>query len=185
MHTRHWRRGIATVLATGLLALGASAQNGAEGDVTIKEDTNVPKVQTTTAAQAKPVKPTIVDRDPFVNQITQSGIVSPTTPKIRPAVRPAAANNPEPQARPGADPVAANPPEEVPVVEIPAPEVTVNGIVLSSSGSQAIISTSVGTKLITAGQKLGDYRVSSIGQNYVAFSYGGTKTFKVPLASEF
>ena len=70
-------------------------------------------------------------------------------------------------------------------VDIPAPEVTISGIVRSGSGNQAIISTANGTRVITTGQKLGDYRVAAIGDKSVSFSYGGGKIFKVPMDSEF
>ncbi|MCA9780912.1 MAG: hypothetical protein KC800_29535 [Candidatus Eremiobacteraeota bacterium] len=187
MHTSYWRMGLAAVLATGLLATGASAQEGASGDVNIKEKSPaVTQTGDTGISETKVVKPTIVDRDPFVNQITVSRIVSPDRPSapVRPIQKISPGNNDkEPLGRPGADPIDDTVAVDVP--EIPAPEVKVTGIVSSGSGSQAIISTSNGTRMVTSGQKLGDYRVSSIGPNYVSFSYGEAKVFKVPLASEF
>lgn len=187
MHTSNWRTGIAVFLATGLLAAGASAQEGATGDVDIKEKSPaVTQPADTTSSETRMVKPTIVDRDPFINQMTSNRILTPdrTNSPIRPIKKISPGNNnAEPQARPGADPVDETVAVQEP--EIPAPEVTVTGIVSSGSGSQAIISTSAGTRMVSSGQKLGDYRVSSIGPNYVSFSYGETKVFKVPLASEF
>ena len=186
MHTSYWRMGIAAILATGILAVGATAQEGASGDVTIKEKT--PEVTTTTdatsSADTKPIKPAIVERDPFINQLHSNRFPDYDRPQVRPNPRPLKpdGNTQSPQARPDADPIATE--TEAPV-EIPAPEVTVSGIVSSPSGSLAIISTNVGTRMITAGEKLGDYRVSSIGTDYVAFSYGQTKVFKVPMDSEF
>ena len=187
MHTSNWRMGLAAVLATGLLAAGASAQEGASGDVDIKEKSPaVTQSGETATSESKMVKPTIVDRDPFINQMTSNRILTPDRPNslVRPIKKISPGNNDtEPKARPGADPID----DTVAVVEpeIPAPDVTVTGIVSSGSGSQAIISTSAGTRMVSSGQKLGDYRVSSIGPNYVSFSYGQTKVFKVPLASEF
>jgi hypothetical protein len=188
MHTSYWKMGIATILATGILAAGATAQEGASGDVTIKDKTPAVTAPNDAAspADAKPIKPTIVDRDPFVNQIFGSRVLPPRDGYQRPNPVPLKPADPQsktkPVARPDADPIATE--TEVPV-EIPAPEVTVSGIVTSPSGSLAIISTNVGTRMISAGEKLGDYRVSSIGADYVSFSYGQTKVFKVPMASEF
>ena len=187
MHTSNWRLGLAAVLATGLLAAGASAQEGASGDVDIKEKSPAATQSgETVTSETKMVKPTIVDRDPFINQMTSNRIVTPDRPNsgVRPIKTISPGNNDkEPNGRPGADPV--DPTVAVVEPEVPAPEVTVTGIVSSGSGSQAIISTSAGTRMVSSGQKLGDYRVSSIGPNYVSFSYGQTKVFKVPLASEF
>lgn len=189
MKADYWRQGVATILAAGLLAVGAVAQEGAEGEVNITDSapTETAQPETASEAPAKPIKPQIVERDPFVNQLL-TGNVIPTSTGSRPQTR-----NIKPvtkSADRGATVAAAAPPaaagEEVAEeVEIPAPEVTVTGIVSSGSGNQAIIKTNVGMKVINVGQKLGDYKVSSIGDTYVVFSYGGEKTFKVPLDSEF
>lgn len=188
MKAEYWRQGVATILAAGLLAVGAVAQDGAEGEVNITDSAPTEAAQPETAAEApaKPIKPQIVDRDPFVNQLL-TGNVIPTSTGSRAPTR-----NIKPVSKvadSGKTVAAAAPPaageEAEPEVEIPAPEVTVTGIVSSGSGNQAIIKTNVGMKVINVGQKLGDYKVSSIGSNYVVFSYGGEKTFKVPLDSEF
>ena len=183
MQTSPWKLGLAAILTTGIMVAGATAQEGASSDVTIKD--KAPAVTATDKAppdDARPVKPTIVERDPFVNQIFASKV----TPRniVRPNPKPLNPGNSsvEPQGRPDADPIATQ--TEVPE-EVPAPEVTVSGIVTSPSGSLAIILTSVGTRMISAGEKLGDYRVSSIGTDHVAFRYGDYKVFKVPMASEF
>lgn len=186
MKADYWRKGVATLMTAGLLAAGAVAQDGAEGEVNITE--TAPAATSTepaAKAPAKPIKPQIVDRDPFVNLLL-TGNVSAGTARSRPArsikrstPAAAAANN---KAGAAAGSVAA---EQPPEPEIPAPEVTVNGIVSSGSGRQAIISTGVGTRMISTGQKLGDYRVATIGPDYVTFSYGGTKNFKVPIENEF
>ncbi|MFA5505770.1 MAG: hypothetical protein WC314_21600 [Vulcanimicrobiota bacterium] len=183
MHTSHWRKGFAAILAAGLLATGASAQDGASGDVTIKDKTPVVSQSSDPTADdsARLIKPTIVDRDPFTNQLIENRLATPSSPQAdrRNTVSPGNDNR-EPKARPGADPIDYTVAVEQPA--IPAPEVTVTGIV---SGSQAIISTNYGTRVVTPGQKLGDYRVSAIGQNYVSFSYGQGQVFKVPMDSEF
>lgn len=184
MHTSYWKTGIAALLTGLLLGAGVSAQEGASGDVTIKNEK--PAVATSSASSAdadKIIKPAIVDRDPFINQLQRDGFANQDV-RPRPNPRPLKPDNSSqaPKARPDADPIATN--TEVPI-EVPAPEVKVTGIVVSSSGSQAIISTGQGMRMITTGQKLGDYRVSAIGADYVAFSYGGEKVFKVPMSSEF
>lgn len=195
MKADYWRKGVATVLTAGLLATGALAQEGAEGEVNIQDSAPAAtSTATETKPEARPIKPQIVDRDPFVNQLL-TGNISTSTAGSRPAARnirarPAAAASNSikaagttASAAPGAAAGAVG--EEAPEPEIPAPEVTVNGIVSSGSGRQAIISTGVGTRMISQGMKLGDYRVSTIGPNYVTFNYGGKKDFKVMIDSEF
>lgn len=182
MKAEHWRLGVATIMTAGLLAAGASAQNSAEGEVNIKDKTPAAASESEAAKPAgKPVKPQIVDRDPFVNQVI-TGTVRSTTAAVRPKPKSGTAAV---AAAKGATGGAAGKVEEVEEIEIPAPEVTVNGIVSSGSGRQAIISTSNGTRMITTGMKLGDYRVATIGPNYVTFSYNGEKNFKVQLENEF
>jgi Tfp pilus assembly protein PilP len=76
-------------------------------------------------------------------------------------------------------PVAENAAEGEEVEEqVPAPSVSISGIVSSGSGRQAIISTSNGTRMISPGMKLGDYYVANIGSDYVTFGYGGTQDFQ-------
>lgn len=193
MKADYWRKGVATVLTAGLLATGAVAQDGAEGEVNIKD--SAPAATSTpaeTQAPAKPIKPQIVERDPFVNQLLTGNISTSTAGsrpatrnvRARPATNPITAAGTTAAAAPGAAASGAVG-EEAPEPEIPAPEVTVNGIVSSGSGRQAIISTGVGTRMISPGMKLGDYRVSTIGPNYVTFNYGGKKDFKVVIDNEF
>lgn len=185
MKAEYWRRGVATVLAAGLLAVGAVAQDGAEGEVNIKDSAPAETSESEPEAvkEDKPIKPQIVDRDPFVNQLLTGNVVAGSAPSrarnIKPAPKPATS---------GSTVAAAKPDETVltePEVEVPAPDVSVTGVVTSGSGNQAIIKTNVGMKVISVGQKLGDYRVASIGSNYVVFAYGTGKTFKVPINSEF
>ena len=188
MKADYWRRGVATVLAAGLLAVGAVAQDGAEGEVNITDSapTETAQPEAASAAPAKPIKPQIVERDPFVNQLLTGNVVATSTGSRAPVrnIQPVSKSPTSGTTVAAAAPPAAG--EEVAEeVEIPAPEVSVTGIVSSGSGNQAIIRTNVGMKVVNVGQKLGDYRVASIGDTYVVFSYGGEKTFKVPLDSEF
>lgn len=183
MKADYWRQGVATILTAGLLAVGAAAQDGAEGEVNITDKAPTETSETASVKPAeKPVKPQIVDRDPFVNQLTTGTVFSSTTGTRSGArVRPKAGSS----AVAAADDELSDEDLEEEEEEIPAPEVSVKGIVSSGSGRQAIISTSVGTRMITTGQKLGDYRVSSITAGAVTFTYGGTQSFKIPLDSEF
>ena len=66
MQTSPWKLGLAAILTTGIMVAGATAQEGASSDVTIKD--KAPAVTATDKAppdDARPVKPTIVERDPF------------------------------------------------------------------------------------------------------------------------
>lgn len=177
MHTAHFRRGIVTALTTALLVAGASAQDGAQQDVNIKAQTQTPTVQAAPTSQ-KMVKPVLVDRDPFINQLQSNQLIRKPSPD-----RP----NPKVDRLPGLQTSQGSQTAESEAVAavVPAPDVKVNGIVTSGQERQAIISTSMGTRLISKGQKLGDYRVAAIGTNYVSFSYGGEKIFKVPMETEF
>ena len=180
MHTAHWRRGIVTALTTALLAAGASAQDGAQQDVNIKAQTQDPTVQTTSTSQ-KMVKPVLVDRDPFINQLQSNHFTGKTSPP-----KPDRYGDKDRGQQPTQITRSSQSTEsEAVAAVVPAPDVKVNGIVTSGKERQAIISTNVGTRLITTGQKLGDYRVAAIGTNYVSFSYGGEKIFKVPMETEF
>jgi hypothetical protein len=182
MKADYWRQGVATILTAGILAVGAAAQDGAEGEVNIQDKAPAAATETEAPEAApKPIKPQIVERDPFVNQLLTGNVGTSTSGTRGPRVRASSAGN----ASDGAAVASNAPEEEVEEVEIPAPEVTVNGIVQSSTGPQAIISTSVGTRMISPGQKLGDYRVSAIGAKSVTFTYGGEKHFKVEMDSEF
>ena len=188
MKADYWRQGVATILTAGILAVGAVAQEGAEGEVNITESTPTATSEAQpAAAPAKPIKPQIVDRDPFVNLLLTGNVISSSVSSRAPArsIKPRTPAPAVKSAQSGSTVAAAAPAEEEPEVEIPAPEVSVTGIVSSGSGNQAIISTSVGMKVISVGQKLGDYRVAAINPTSVVFSYGGQKTFKVPLESEF
>lgn len=184
MKADYWRRGVATIMTAGLLAVGAAAQDGAEGEVNITEA--APTATSEAAPEkpaAKPIKPQITERDPFVNQLTTGTVIGGSAPSRAARVKPAAAASSGDSGKAVAS--SGKTIENQEVEEIPAPEVKVTGIVMSGSGNQAIISTDVGTRMISTGQKLGDYKVSSISNKKVVFSYGGDKFFDVPLEPEF
>ena len=190
MKADYWRQGVATILTAGLLTVGAFAQDGAEGEVNIQDEAPAAVVEVEEEAPTvKPAKPQIVDRDPFVNQLMTGRVISRVAPT---------------RARGGGDDDTSEETfddndggdlddgggeefveEVVEEVVIPEPDVTVNGIVSSGSGRQAIITTPTQTLLVSHGQKLGDYYVSGIGSDYVTLNYGGQKSFTVNLASEF
>lgn len=195
MKNEFWRRGIVAILTAGLLAIGAVAQEGeATGEVKIEGD--APPAATATA-EVKPAtkvaKPMITNRDPFVNQLLTGEVTSGFTPRVRstrertataaPAgrsVRPAASAR---TISPGAN-VAAAAPEAPPAPVIPAPEVTIAGIVKAGGSRQAIVNAGASSYIVSEGQKLADYRVSSITDTAVTFTYMG-KSFKIPIDSPF
>lgn len=193
MRTDFWRQSAAALAAAGLLTLAAIAQEGeASGEVKIEGD----KPPAAAAAgeekkpTGKPVKPTITERDPFVNQVT-AGVVSPgaVSSRARTAsstggatVKPAAAaaSRSATGATKGVKGAAAEEPVEE--VIVPAPEVTITGIVKSGGGHVAIVNSGNMSYMVVPGQKLGDYRVSSITDTAVTFTHTG-KNFKVPIES--
>ena len=122
-------------------------------------------------------KPQIVERDPFVNQISDSVVIPP----IR-TIRPGGLNphyHEEPSLAPNDVPVeSANQPTVL------APEVSVAGIVGTDGSRQAILRAGGDTRIVKEGEKLSDYRVSRISSKAVTFSYGN-QDFRVELDSEF
>ncbi len=186
MNNVFWRQRAAAILAAGLLTVAAVAQEGASGEVKI-EGEKPPAATATEAAKpaAKPVKPTITNRDPFVNQVNAGTVSSGSTSRIRPAQSAGATVKPAAAAARGksAGAVAAAAAAE-PEVIVPAPEVTITGIVKSRGGHQAIINSGSNSHIVSAGQKIGDYRVAAITDTAVTFTNSG-KSFKVPIESQF
>ena len=188
MKTDFWRQGAAAILAAGLLATATVAQEGATGEVKIEGET--PPAATATAAPkpaAKPIKPAITDRDPFVNLVRSGVVVGGSAPRSRApqatrgaTVRPAATVAAGPSRAGAANPAAPQEPEVI----VPAPEVTITGIVKSRNGNQAIINSGANSHIVQAGQKIGDYRVAAITDTAVTFTNSG-KSFKVPIENEF
>ena len=165
MLTRNQQQGIIIALTAGFLSVGAQAQTG-----------NPSTISTLTKA-----KPILVERDPFVNQIRSTKLDSSfSVTKLHPQL----INSPVVKTDSNETPttsesrVVAATPE---VLVIPAPDVTISGIVSSGKGRQAIINSTGATRVITTGQKLGDYRVASIGKESVTFSYGDSDTFEISM----
>jgi Tfp pilus assembly protein PilP len=71
-----------------------------------------------------------------------------------------------------------------PVPQIAAPEVKVQGILLSGKGNRAIVVGPNSTFIVKQGDKLGDYKVASIADRRVVFSFKDKK-FPVVMESEF
>lgn len=190
MRTDFWRNGAAAILAVGLLAVAAVAQTGeASSEVKIEGDKPAAASSAEARPTVKPAKPVITDRDPFVNQVDAGVVTGGSAPRrtVRssgsaPSVRPAASGGVS-AAKASAKGMPAA--EEVePEVIVPAPEVTITGIVKSGSGNQAIVTSNSGSYIVRAGQKLGDYRVSAITDTAVTFTHTG-KSFKIPIDSQF
>lgn len=72
----------------------------------------------------------------------------------------------------------------LPPIEVPAPQVTIHGIISSNSGNRAILASPNKTYLVQRGDKLGDYTVESVNAKTVVFRYKD-KTFNLKLESEF
>jgi hypothetical protein len=120
-------------------------------------------------------KKIVSDRDPFVNmsgtsdsKITKSGAQKGKTVKAK--------------AKEGPNGDKAKPDKEE--VEIPPPNVTVQGILLSGTGNRAILTSPSMTYIVRQGDKLGDYKVSSVADKTVVFAFKD-KTFKLKLKDEF
>ena len=117
-----------------------------------------------------------VKRDPFINNQSAPAV----NHKIR---QPRQTDNQRFQDQrqtPSVTPATTLP---QPVIVVAAPEVTVNGIVASAGQRQAIISTSQGSRIVTVGQKLADYRVKAIDNKSVTFEAQG-QSFKINLGQE-
>ena len=122
-----------------------------------------------------------VKRDPFVshdNPAVQQPINRPKplhdTRVVSTPVTPSQ-NMDKPDA-----PVPVTPPV---AIVVPAPDVTVSGIVASAGQRQAIINTGSRSVIVTAGQQVADYRVKAIDAQSVTFEPHG-KSFKIPLGQK-
>ena len=102
-----------------------------------------------------------VTRDPFVNLVTSD----PTIVHQEPG-----SNSPKPQ-KPSDTTAPLKPIVKNPEPVVVAPQVSVQGIVLSASGNQAIVRSPKQTYLVKAGDKLGDYRVEEVQPETVVFRY--------------
>lgn len=165
-----------TVAATALAAtclVWAQPPQGAKETVVIKEDAKTATVKKDTLPSPAAAPRPRVTRDPFVKGGSGTAPVA-TTPVQPPKVTSV--------ATPGnaAGPTVIKPKE--PPVE--PPKVTVNGILMSGTGRQAIVVSPNNTFLVRVGQKLGDYRVSHIDRKQVVFTHKGKK-FPIKLENEF
>lgn len=189
MNSDYWRRGVAAVLTAGLLTAGAIAQDGASGEVEIEGQAPATTTKEPLVKAKKAVKPEITDRDPFVNTIASGDVVG--TVGIRRSTSAGGASVKAQKSSGGDDAVTEDDlgddlsAEDVEVVEIIAPEVTVNGIVGSGSGRQAIVVDASGsTHIVRAGQKIGEVYVSSVDSKSITLVHQG-KSFDYPMANEF
>ena len=162
MHNKFWRHTFLGLTTSALLLTTAHAQK-------------------TPSSETIPMtKPALVDRDPFVNQIDSPVSVSRPVhlekakgPFTNPHQTLTPQSTPEPQ-------VAA----DVATVEIDTSGLQVTGIIGLGQDRKAILSDGTDTKIIQVGQKLSDFRVASIGEDFVLLSRAGQE-FRVPLDSEF
>ena len=187
MNSDYWRRGVAAVLTAGLLTAGAVAQDGASGEVEIEDKAPVTAKKNSVVKAKKVIKPEITDRDPFVNSIASGDVVGTVGGR-----RTTSGGGGTVKAKSGGDDEGVEDEdfdgeggEEPEVVEIIAPEITVNGIVGSGSGRQAIVVDAAGaTHIVRAGQKIGEVYVSSVANKSITLVHQG-KSFNFPMASEF
>ena len=130
-------------------------------------------------AQDKPPLNThpIVERDPFTNTIP---------------------GNPDFNNRPSQQPVQTKPIKEAnthPDVSnghdvshdtevLNVPDVQITGIVSNQQGRQAILTSNSNTVIVSVGEKVGDFHVSSITPESVTLSYQG-RDHKIAMNSEF
>lgn len=183
MKTKFWRSGAATIIAAGLLSVAAIGQTGgAAGEVKI-EGNKAPAAVKAPAAPAKPAAPpTITDRDPFINQVDGGTVRGSTIRRTGSSKIGAAKAGSSVKSNKGAAAKGKDDAKEE--VIVPAPEVTITGIVKSGGSHQAIVTSASGSYIISAGQKLGDYRVASITDTAVVFTNTG-KSFKILIDSPF
>lgn len=152
----------------------AQPPQGAKETVVIKEETAPAKAQPkeTLPAPGTAPKPK-VNRDPFVH-----GAAAPPPPPPPTPDKPAAAGPAKTEG--GKEAVIT----DKPVVVVPAPEVKVQGILLSGKGNRAIVVGPNTTFIVKQGDKLGDYKVASITNKQVVFAFKDKK-FPIRLESEF
>jgi len=152
----------------------AQPPQGAKETVVIKEEA-APKSQPkeTLPSPSSAPKPK-VNRDPFVHGAAAAPPPPPPTPDKPPAAGPG-------KAEPGKGEAEIT---NTKVVVVPAPEVKVQGILLSGKGNRAIVVGPNTTFIVKQGDKLGDYKVSSITNKQVVFAFKDKK-FPIKLESEF
>lgn len=190
------------LLAASLLGLSLLLSTGC-GDTKTPDQTsqatpqNTPQPQATVAIQnespqpgpaeaTKPDAPQPIKR-PEVAKMGKDPFVNPFKPGSKPPD--VSQNNPPPtrQEANGPSTVTTNPqqqPDKTAGVEIPEPEFEVRGLVRSGGGMMALLSDKEKTRIVQAGQSVGEYRVSAIDNRGVTVTRGGQK-FRVKMKNEF
>lgn len=187
MKAEFWRKSVAALLAASLLSVAAVAQQG-EGEVDIEAEK--PAATATADGKAddgKPIKPQITERDPFVNTILSGEVNNMEDTRDMTRTRSTVSAADTRDAASGADAASADEAdgeEDIEEIEVPAPEVTITGIVGSSGGRMAIVSAGPSSHIVRVGQKMADYSVTSITDRSVTFTYM-SKSFEIPLIDEF
>lgn len=163
-------------VAVTCLSWAQPPQGGAKETITVTGESTPAKKppKESLPAPGSAPKPKVT-RDPFV----QGGGGEEAAPApVAANPTPAAAAAPPPpdmhKNQPGKKPEKVEPP-------VAAPQVTINGIVLSPRGNQAIVKGPSTTFLVKQGDKLGDYTVASIDQKRVLFTF---KDKKFPIAKD-
>ena len=166
MQAKLWRRGIMALTTVGFLLTTVNAQK-----------------TPSTSDMTTPTKPAIVERDPFVNQI--SGHV--TVPNfVRPGKKtqdPFSALGSNIESNSSTSDLTDN--NLAPEAEkLTAPDLQVAGIVGRPGHRQAILTDGNSTRIVSVGQQLSDFRVSAIGSKSVTVSSSG-QDFLIPMFTEF
>jgi len=163
---------VSAMACTGLA--WSQPPQGAKETVVIKEEAAPVKAQPKDSLPRPGAAPKPrVNRDPFVH-----GAAAPPTPP--PPVSQASEGKQAPAPEQKGTPNIT----KAPVPQIAAPEVKVQGILLSSKGNRAIVAGPNSTFIVRQGDKLGDYKVASIADRRVVFSFKDKK-FPIAMESEF
>ncbi len=191
----------ALVAGTGWSAAWAQEEEGdASGTVTISEDEPGAETEETPEESATPdpkkmPKPKISDRDPFINPIEAGTFTGGTITKRGGTSAPTVRANPDEAEGTASSEgegaaVAARAPARGEaeygdeVEEIDPPAVTITGIVSSGGGRMAILTSPDASHIVRVGDKIGEYRVTAIGERSVNFRISESD-FKVLMEDEF
>lgn len=173
MHKSHFLVLVSALAFTGLA--WSQPPQGAKETVVIKEEAapvKVPAKESLPRPGAAP-KPK-VNRDPFVH----GAAAAPPPPPPRDTQQAE-----EKKVATSEEKTNSKVTKEL-VPQIAAPEVKVQGILLSGKGNRAIVVGPNSTFIVRQGDKLGDYKVARIGDRKVVFSFKD-KQFPVAMESEF
>lgn len=154
-----FRNTIAALAVVAFLSAGATAQKEPE-----LKTQNTPSV--------------LKMRDPFINQNLRPQTPDGTRPTVLP-VTPQTNLAPQPGESTSEQGLVGQE-----TFEVPAPEVTITGIVESATGRQAIVNAGDVSQIVSVGQRLADYQVTAISARSVTFQYANS-SFEIDLASEF